>query len=105
MKLKKPLFSETARGTLAKCLTFSERGSGSQVRFQRKQKDVVTSARTAQRNNFLTAKNMWSVYEVGIAQCGYVLCGGKDINISALPREERAPKFARYVGDVLNFYF
>jgi hypothetical protein len=43
VKIKGPLFSESASGTVADCMTFSKRKSGQQVRFQRKQKPVLTS--------------------------------------------------------------
>jgi hypothetical protein len=104
MRLIGPLHSETARGTFGGLLTFSERKSGSQVRFQRKQKDVITSARTAQRAKFLLAKEMWQLNDFGMIQFGFNLVGGKNIAITSLPIEKRAPQFARWVSDVLNFY-
>lgn len=105
VKLFMPLQSLTARGTIGGVLTFSERKSGSQVRYQIKQKDIITTARTTQRNKFITAKEMWKQDEVGIAECGYLLCGGWEIRISDMTAENRAPQFARYVSDVVNFYF
>jgi len=104
-KLNAPLMSLSARGTIAKNLTYSERKSGSQVRWQRKQKDVVTSLRTAQRDKFQTALDSWHYTDVGIIQPGYYLMGGKTISISSLPLNTRAPKFSCYVRDVLNNYF
>lgn len=105
VKLFMPLQSLTAKGTVGGILTFSERKSGSQVRYQRKQKDKITSGRTRQRNRFLTASEMWLVTEIGICECGYLLCGGVEVNISQMLKEKRAPKFACYVRDVLSDYF
>jgi hypothetical protein len=104
VKVTSPLQSLSASGTIAKGLTFSERKSGSQVRWQRKQKDKITVLRTAQRANFNIALAMWPFVDIGICECGYVLCGGKDINIMLLPKSNRAPQFARFVSDVLTFY-
>lgn len=101
-KLVGPLCSFEARGTIAKCLTFSMRKSGSQVRWQKKQDDVLTSAREAQREEFLEARDSWNLYDFGIQQFGFFLCGGKDISISSLPKYLRAPKFACYVRDYLS---
>lgn len=52
--------SESASGTVAGMLTFSRRNSGNQVRFQKKQKDVITSARTLQRNKYKQAIAAWN---------------------------------------------
>ena len=41
-------------------LTFSQRKSGQQVRFQRAQADVITSTRTTQRGYFQTAAGWWN---------------------------------------------
>jgi len=59
-KLTGPLFSQAASGTMGPRLTFSQRKSGQQVRFQRKQKDYVNTARTTQRGYFQTAAGWWS---------------------------------------------
>ena len=58
-KLVAPLFSLTARGSIDKALTFSNRRSGAQVRFQKKQADKETAPRLAQRSLFKTAKDWW----------------------------------------------
>lgn len=47
VKIKGPLFSESASGTVADCMTFSKRKSGQQVRFQRKQKYNLPSWKQA----------------------------------------------------------
>lgn len=104
MKLSGPLHSDGASGTFGNLLTFSERASGSQVRFQRKQKDKITVARTAQRNKFLVAKEMWLFQDFGKIEFGFNLLGGRKVHNSKLALEQRAPQFARWVSDVLNFY-
>lgn len=47
--------SEEASGTVGNLITFSKRKSGQQARYQRKQKDVITAPRTAQRDKFILA--------------------------------------------------
>lgn len=104
-KLVAPLCSFSARGTIAGNLTFSERASGSQVRWQRKQKDVVTAARTAQRTKFLEARDCWFSLDFGIQEFGYTVCGGRDVRIASLPRYRRAPQFACFVRSFLNQFY
>ncbi|EKE18786.1 MAG: hypothetical protein ACD_9C00239G0006 [uncultured bacterium] len=104
MKIIGPLHSEKASGTFGDLLTFSERNTGAQVRFQKKQKDKITSARTEQRNKFLIAREMWHLHDFGKIEFGFNMAGGQRVNISSLPIEKRAPQFARFVSDVLNFY-
>lgn len=101
-KLNLPLHSLKARGTIGKYLTFSERKSGSQVRWQKKQKDVITEARINQRAKFLLARDSWLLQGFGVYNFGFFLCGGKEIEISSLPKKRRAPKFACYVSDFLS---
>lgn len=40
-------------------LTFSKRNTGQQVRFQRKQTDITTPARTSQRDFFAVGLSWW----------------------------------------------
>lgn len=58
-KLQGPLLSEQARGSMGPRLTFSERKSGSQVRYQGPQKDRITPARIIQRGFFQVAVSWW----------------------------------------------
>jgi hypothetical protein len=104
MKIIGALHSDSASGTFGGLLTFSQRKSGQQVRFQRKQKDVSTSLREAQRAKFLVAKDMWQLHDFGKIEFGYNLAGGKVVAIASLPIEKRAPQFARFVSDVLTNY-
>jgi len=58
-KLKGPLLSLTARGSFGPRLTFSDRTSGQQVRYQRAQVDYENDARLQQRTRFFMAKEWW----------------------------------------------
>lgn len=58
-KTKGPLFSVTARGSFGPRLTFSQRTSGQQVRYQRAQKDRNSNAQQIQREYFSAASEWW----------------------------------------------
>ena len=58
-KLEGPLLSVDAHGTLGGVLTYSKRKIVKQVRFQRKQKDVITTDRTTNRTYFQEAVAAW----------------------------------------------
>jgi len=60
-KIKGPLLSLTASGKIAERLVFSLRSSGQQVRFQRKQADVITESRTSQREVYSAAVSAWKL--------------------------------------------
>lgn len=60
VKIKGPLFSNLASGSINNRLTFSQRSSGQQARYQKAQVDVVTSARTTQREYFDEAVGKWN---------------------------------------------
>lgn len=104
-KVTGPLHSEGARGTIAGGLTFSLRLSGQQVRWQKKQKDVSSPARLAQRAKFLLGRDSWNEQDMGNAECGAIIVGGREVNIASLPVTDRAPQFARYVGDWLKIFY
>jgi hypothetical protein len=74
-KLTGPLMSEAASGSIAGFLTFSERKSGSQVRWQRKQEDVVTAPRIEQRAIFLLASQNCRFDGFGTIMIGSYLYG------------------------------
>jgi len=59
-KVKGPLLSINASGKIGERLTFSLRNSGQQVRFQRKQRDIITSSRTAQRTIYTAGILAWN---------------------------------------------
>lgn len=58
-KTKGPLFSVTAHGSFGPRLTFSQRTSGQQVRYQRAQRDRNSEAQNIQRAYFLAAVGWW----------------------------------------------
>lgn len=60
-KIKSPLMSQSASGTIAGNITFSVRTSGQQVRFQKKQKDKITSLRSDHRTIFSSAITAWNL--------------------------------------------
>lgn len=55
-----PLMSVTAHGSIGSRLTFSDRKTGQQVRFQNRQVDVKSVAQEAQRSDFLEAVAGWN---------------------------------------------
>lgn len=52
--------SERASGSIAQFLTFSERKSGSQVRWQKKQNDILSASRIDQRAKFSRCVGWWN---------------------------------------------
>ena len=83
-KLSSPLFSKTASGSIAGLLTYSERKSGSQVRYQRRPADNPTTDRLIQRQAYLAAvegwnaltdeqKAVWKTNAKGLQMTGYNL--------------------------------
>ena len=61
VRIKSPLMSQKASGTIGGILTFSDRKTGSQVRYQKKQKDKITLSRTTQRDLFNQAIGAWNL--------------------------------------------
>lgn len=59
-KIKGPLLSNVASGSIGPRLTFSQRSSGQQARFQKAQVDVITSDRTTHRDYFIEAYEHWN---------------------------------------------
>ncbi len=59
-KIKGPLFSLSASGSIDSRLTFSQRSSGQQARFQKAQVDVITPGRVTQRGYFDEAVGKWN---------------------------------------------
>jgi hypothetical protein len=59
-KIRGPLFSYKASGSFGPRLTYQERGSGPQVRFQKAQADVTTTERTTERGYFIEAYEHWN---------------------------------------------
>jgi len=61
VKVIGPLYSLSASGKIAERLVFSIRASGQQVRFQRKQKDIITASRLTQRGAYLQGVDSWKI--------------------------------------------
>lgn len=59
-KVTGPAFSISARGSISPYLTFSVRGSGQQVRYQRKQQDYTSAPRAIQRALYSLAVSAWN---------------------------------------------
>ncbi len=59
-KLEGPLLSINAHGSIAKRITFSQRSTGNQVRFQRANKDANSAFQQTQRALFLEALSYWN---------------------------------------------
>lgn len=85
VKILQPLMSVNASGTILQFLTFSKRNSGNQVRWQNKQKDVISVDRTEQRRKFLSASLACRFFECGIAIPSASVCGLdiEDLNLAA----------------------
>lgn len=76
-KLIAPLMSEKASGTIAEGLTFSSRKTGPQVRWQKKQRDVLTAPREAVRLNFSCASEACRFTDYGVIIFGSCLFGNE----------------------------
>jgi len=59
-KTESPLMSFSASGSIGQRLVFSERASGSQARFQRKQKDKITAPRIVERDRYSASVQTWN---------------------------------------------
>jgi len=103
MKVKGPLFSSTARGTISDVLTFSKRKSGQQVRFQRKQKDVITALRTVQRAKFIDAVERWNTKDFGIAQFGFSFFGMDSVGFEKKGTKQNITGYDFFIKDFLVF--
>lgn len=58
-KIKYPLHSLSASGSICQKITFSVRDSGQQVRWQKKQLNIVTEARLEARSAYSNAVIAW----------------------------------------------
>jgi hypothetical protein len=104
VKVLQPLLSVEASGSIAHFLTFSNRNSGQQCRWQKKQKDVITDLRTIQRADFLNASLSARYFECGVAYCGITICGFDilDLNLSAIGKALSGYNLA--IKEFLNNY-
>lgn len=67
-KIKGPLFSISASGSLGPRLIYQKRTTGSQVRFQKAQADVLTDDRTIERGYYTEAVAHWNTLTTGQQQ-------------------------------------
>jgi len=58
-RVRGPLLSESARGSFGPRLTFSDRKSGQQARYQRAQIDYENAPRKIQRDAFRNGITLW----------------------------------------------
>jgi len=103
MKIKSPLFSQSVSGTIADAITFSNRKSGPQVRFQRKQKDVLTAPRTTQRADFLNAVDRWNAKDYGISVAGFSFYGVDPVGFERKGTKEKMTGFNFFIKSFLLF--
>lgn len=75
VKVKAPLFSISASGTIAEFLTFSNRQKFQQVRWQKKQKDRNSSNQKIQRALFFDAESIAKNRDFGNCVFGFSLFG------------------------------
>lgn len=80
-KVRGPLHSDGAVGHMKNRVTFSNRKSGTIVRYQRAQKDVVTEKRTTQRSKFLLGLAFWQTLPDEEKQYWSDLSNDKIVNI------------------------
>ncbi len=113
-KVKGPLGSLAARGSVGGVLTFSRRKTGQQVRFQRKQKDAQSPGQLAQRANYYEAVEGWNNLALEEQQAWGTLAVGKKMSgynfylKSYLLGEIIIPGYSiyglRYLGDLYYGY-
>ena len=83
VKITGPLFSNRASGSLAGDLTFSQRRSGQQVRFQRKQKiNAPSDLQTDQQCLYRLAWYRWSVFSVAEKKVYNDLAAAKNLKMT-----------------------
>lgn len=65
VRLKGPLFSLEASGTVAGVLTYQHRQHSGHGRYQKPQKDYINEARLTQRTKFWVAVQEWKSLSAG----------------------------------------
>ena len=96
-----PLMSQSAQGTIGGVLTFSVRGSGQQVRFQRKQKNEPTAGQLAARAVYADACVAWFLMEFGVIDFGDFQFGDSQDFHNALAVGEGMSGFNIFVQDYI----
>lgn len=79
-KVRGPLLSQTASGSIAGLMTFSQRKTGQQVRFQRKQRDYVSAGRATQRAKYQAVVQAWNALSPTEKSAYDVLADGKHMS-------------------------
>jgi len=69
--------SARASGQIGERLVFSDRRSGQQARFQKAQKDVITSDRSVHRANYSAAVAAWNDLDQATKESFNILAVGK----------------------------
>ena len=101
MKVEGPLLSERASGTISDVLTFSNRKTGQQARFQKKQKDVLTTPRLEQRSKFLNASLACRFFDYGVAIYGIALYGNEPEIYTSKAKNKHMTKYNACIKDYL----
>ena len=92
-----PLMSESARGSIADVLTFSVRGSGQQVRYQKKQKNEPSAGQLVARGVYADACEAWRAQEFGEIQFGDHFFGDSEEFNNGLAEGEEMSGFNIFV--------
>lgn len=100
-KVTLPLLSESAQGSVGGVLTFSVRGSGQQVRYQRKQKNLPSADQVVARAVYADACLAWYLMEYGVAQYGEAQYGDSQDFNNALAEGEAMSGFNIFVQDYI----
>jgi len=96
-----PLMSESAQGTIGGVLTFSVRGSGQQVRYQRKQKNAPSAGQLVARGVYADACLAWKALEFGTIQFGDFYFGDSEEFNNGLAEGEGMSGFNIFVQDYI----
>ena len=96
-----PLMSESAKGSIADVLTFSVRGSGQQVRYQRKQKNEPSAGQLTARAVYADACLSWRALEFGVIQFGDFYFGDSEEFNNGLAVGEGMSGFNIFVQDYI----
>jgi hypothetical protein len=96
-----PLMSESAHGTIGGVLTFSLRGSGQQVRYQKKQKNAPSADQLVARAVYADACLAWKALEFGVIQFGDHYFGDSEEFNNELAEGEGMSGFNIFVQDYI----
>jgi hypothetical protein len=100
-KITGPLFSEKASGTVQTVLTFSNKRTGQQVRYQKKQKDFESVPQLDQRNKFQLASLSCRLMDYGVAIAGVSSFGVDDIFYTEKAKNKNVTGYNLCISDYL----